>query len=301
MNTELLIDPLLIAFLIVVTARAYGTRIAALLLIVFGTSTLSSFLWIGGSFARFDWFVLTGLGVISLGTKRHRLAGILLGAAVMLRVFPALFVLTVVLRGLLVFQRTRTWEPRYTAFVSGLALSAAGLGLASFITGGGLEAWIQFLSKIQFHAQGLYDNHVGLIGLFDHNPAGLWVARVAAAALVVAALPRVDDAQAALLGGFWIYAFTFPASYYYCFLALYWLWQRDPLIDAKALVFHTLVLGTSWVVLARQTTPGVAMQDAFLGASVSLALAFAVLFWRAFAPTTALRPNAEEEEGAARA
>ena len=277
-----LIDPLLIAILIGAVFRVYGLRIASLVVIAFGTSKLASFSWIGGSFTRFDWFVLTGLGVIALRARRHFLAGALIGAAAMLRLFPAFFALGVVLRGLYLLFRTRRIEASYTQFAAGLFAAGAGLFLMSLVAGGGLTAWTEFLQKIVRHAAGSYANHVGVLAVVGDRTALLWLARAVVVGLYLAALPRLDDVQAALLGGVLIFTFGFIAGYYYSFLALFWLWQRDVRLDWNAVAFYVLLFVPSTVIIALEDPARLSMPKEHYAASVALVVAFGALFWWIF-------------------
>ena len=277
-----LIDPLLLVVLVIAIFRAYGLRTASLAVIVFGTSKLASFSWIGGSFTRFDWFVLTGLGVIALETRRNFLAGALIGAAAMLRLFPAFFALGVILRGLYKLFRTRSFDASYARFAAGLVAAGAGLFLLSLFAGGGLTAWTEFTQKILRHAEGQYANHVGILAVVGDSTALLWLARAGIVGLYLAALARVDDVQAALLGGVLIFSFGFIAGYYYSFLALFWLWQRDVRLDRSAVAFYVLLFLPSAVIISLEDSARLTMLREHYAASVALVFTFGALFWWIF-------------------
>ena len=292
-----LIDPAILAALFLAIHRAFGLGTAALVAIAFGTNRLATFDWIGGSFARFDWFVLCGLGVIALRRKRHFLAGALLGGAAMLRLFPALFALAVLARGLFNLREVRCWESRYRRFLLGLFSSGMGLALLSLLFGGGAEAWGVFYSKITHHADGLYANHVGLRALVEGSAPSLWLARAVVAGLFLGALRRTDDAEAALLGGVLVFTFTFVAGYYYSFLALFFLSPRgsqpaqyptsDPSWDSVG--FFALLFAPSLAVIAIESVPRHAMSDVHFAASAALVFTFAALFWWTFDVSATLR------------
>jgi len=277
-----LLDPLLLGVLFIAIARAYSLRTASLVIIAFGTSKLANFNWIGGSFMRFDWFVLTGLGVTALGTRRHFLAGALLGGAAMLRLFPAFFALGVVLRGLYTLYQTHRFEKRYVQFSAGLCAAAIALFALSFISGGGAPAWVEFFQKIARHSGGAYANHVGLLAVVGDSHALLWFARAVVVGLFLAALPRIDDVQAALLGGVLIFSFGFIAGYYYSMLALFWLWRREIHFDTGAIAFYVLLFIPSLVIMALEDPTRLTMESEHHAASLALFIAFGALFWWIF-------------------
>jgi hypothetical protein len=117
--------------------------------------------WVGGAFLRFDWLVAVVLALCALERRRIAIAGLLLGYAVLVRLFPAAFLMgpaVLVLRGLL-RRELPPWLPRLAAGF-GLAL---GLGLlAGCATGRGFAAWPEFVHKIRAHGETWGRNHVGL-------------------------------------------------------------------------------------------------------------------------------------------
>ncbi len=237
-----LLDPVLLAVLLVAIYRLYGLRNAALVTILFGVNALSKFYWVGGAFVRVDWLALTGLGICALSAKRHGLAGALLGAATAMRIFPALFALGVVLRGVFALASSRRWQPCYTRFLIGSVSTGAGLVLLSLAAGGGLEAWLDFHDKITFHVARPSFNSLGLSRLSAHA-AFLWPAQLAAVGAYLVALTRLeDDAQAAILGGVLVFVFGQLAGYYYAFLIFFLLWQRRPQPDLFGCFFQSALL-----------------------------------------------------------
>lgn len=235
-----LLDPLALALLMVAVSRVFGGAAAALFALVFCANPLSTFDWVGGTLLRFDWFVLTGLALCAIERRRFGLAGGLLAAAASLRVFPGLFALGVALRGVFEFAQTRHWPRRHTMFALGFALTGAVL-LAASTAAFGVESWTDFLTKIQIHVHGMYRNHIGLRGVVTSG-VGLALARVALTGLFLASLRKVDDVQAALVGGTLIFVFGFIASYYYCLLALFALWRPLDSLDRASWLVLTLLL-----------------------------------------------------------
>lgn len=89
-----LLDPLLILLFAFVAARTFGVRTALVCLIVFGANDLYMFGtdW-AGSTLRNDWMAALGLGICALKVRRWYLGGALLAYAGMIRAFPGIAVL----------------------------------------------------------------------------------------------------------------------------------------------------------------------------------------------------------------
>ncbi len=282
------LDALLLAALIAVVFRLYGLRSAAFCAVLFGANPLSTFDWIGGSLLRFDWLVLSGLGICALSRQRFALAGALIGSAAMLRIFPAFFALGVVLKGVFELLRTRSWPARTTRFLAGLALAALVLLVASAAVLGS-DSWLEFYARIRVHLAPLYRNHVGLRALLGQNEIVLATARVAIAGAFVFGVRRVNDVQAAILGGTLIFAFGYLAGYYYCFLLLFVLWQPldrlDPLDRGTWLFFGLLFLVPEVAAVVQAVSderPRVYANEIYPAASAAALLAFGALYARIY-------------------
>ena len=276
------LDVFLLALLLVAVQRTFGIRTACVLSIVLGTSSLASFYWIGGSFLRFDWLVLVGLGVCALATRRYGMAGALFGAAAMLRAFPVLFALGVLGRGAVIAWQTRSLPTRYGVFAGAMAATCIALGLWSLLLAGGVDAWADWYTKISEHTETVFANHMGLAA-FLGSPWALVPAQIALTLLVAASLPRADDVQAALLGGVLVYAFGFIAGYYYAFLVLYALWLHPPRPDLRSWLLVTALLLPSAAEIAIRAAE-YKMAPRYAVASILLLLTWGLLFeqiWRA--------------------
>ncbi|MBW2281962.1 MAG: hypothetical protein JRG76_17470 [Deltaproteobacteria bacterium] len=281
-HTLALLDVLLLASLLLGIQRTFGLRAACVAAILFGTSSLGSFAWIGGSFLRLDWLALLGLGICALASRRHGVAGVLFGAAIMLRVFPVLFAFGVLARGAILAWQTRSLPREHAAFAGSLAATCAVLGLASLALAGGTDAWVAWFGKITQHTETVFANHMGLAA-FLWQPWTLGPAALALAALVIASLSRADDTQAALLGGVLVYAFGLIAGYYYIYLMLYALWRFPPRWDVRSWLLVTALFLPSAVEIAIRAAE-MRITPRYVAASIVLLLAWALLFeqvWRA--------------------
>ena len=94
------VDYLLLAVAFVAVRWAFGELPAALAGAFFFLSSLARFDFIGGSILRWDWIaaLLAGLSLFARG--RGIAAGVLLGYAVLARIFPLLFLLPLAVKWL---------------------------------------------------------------------------------------------------------------------------------------------------------------------------------------------------------
>ena len=285
-----LIDPILLGLLLWVVYHTYGLRLAALATVLFGANMLSEFIWIGGAFLRFDWLVLSGFGICAVRTERYGLAGALLGAASMLRIFPVLFAAGVVLRGVFQYSESRIWHTRYTRFLVGIAASGLGMLAMTFLGMGGLDVWGDFVAKIGLHHGETSANRVGLFHLVGENSLLLFAARGAILTAYLLSLRKLaNDSQAAILGGVLLFALGSLSCYYYAFLIFFLFWQSRRSLDFQCWLFFSLLFMTQIVVIGlrmsgwTQTLVPQA-QLSFVGASLMILVSSVVLLNSVYRP-----------------
>lgn len=274
-----LLDPLLMAVLLISIGRIYDLRTAALAAIFFGMNELCEFGYIAGSFLRLDWLVAAGLGICSLRVRRHLLAGFLFGVATMLRVFPAMFVAAVLLRGAIEFARTGTWPTLHRRFAIGLILGSVPLFVASFGLNFDPQGWIDFFEKIRLHHGVVAINIIGLRLILDDGSLLFWLMRGILVLLFVSSISRVEeDSQAAILGGTLIFAVLTIADYYYGLLLLFVLWQPWKQVDMRAMILIALLFFSASIVIVALRAMNVSLDVHFRISTLCLLATFVVLF-----------------------
>ena len=256
------IDQVLLAALAVALAWGFGVRAAAIAWIAIGTFYFSDFSWIGGAFLRYDWLVLSAIGVALVRRGRFGAGGFALTWATGVRIFPGFLVAAVVLHaGLdLVRRRSLRLATPHRRFALGCLLAIATLGPLS-VAVAGADAWPGFVANSRKHLATPLVNFVGWKTLVSFDPATtvaklrdaslddpftpwhaalhanfarrwpVYAAGVAAfLGLVAAALRRTPIELAPLLGiGLVVFAAEL-GSYYYALLGLYaGLAERVPL------------------------------------------------------------------------
>jgi len=241
-----LLDPLLLILTFVVIARSFDFNTAALSLTVFGLAYLSRFYWVGGSFLRHDWLCAVVIGICMIERDKPIAAGVALGYAAALRVFPALFLFGVAVWALRCWLagEHRRWSLLLAAAFSGTILCGLLVGAAA---GRGFEGWSEFVDTMIVHRSGWSRNRVGLLNcmmmvynvfagsgdnigreellarLADFR-ANWWPLRTLLVAAALAAVARAawrrERVEAAVLGLVVIFTLTEPSSYYWSMLLL---------------------------------------------------------------------------------
>ncbi len=296
---------------------AFGWRAVCVALVYWGTNPIAEFSWTGGSFLRDDWLAATIVG-ISLLRRGHALAaGLLLGFASLLRVFPVLALLGVGAGALVGRLRDR----RLSLPAEPLRLAAGALAAAVLVVplsawvAGGVEAWRDFAENTRLHLGTPGSNLVGLRTVLSYDPEARLVdlmataedpsaawksARLEAASarrplyvlLVVAWLALLGRALvgqppwvAAILGLGTLPVLLEPACYYTSVLAVFgFLWLRRESVGAALCA----VSAASWLVAGRFTE----WDDLFVWSSVLLLAFLAVATFAVRMPPAGRTPVA---------
>jgi hypothetical protein len=246
-----LLDPLLILAAFAAVAWAFGAETALLAVTHFCIIFGATFGWTGGAFLRFVWFFGVVAGFCCLARGREALAGALFAIAAVLRIFPAFFMAGLLFKAAFDLLSARRFRWRAWRPVASFAGTAAVLVLTTVAAFGGLEPWRDFKRNLDRHVDTVSPNIVGLTQLLAHEPgrpsetvtgeelrqirqdrARLYDRLLVTAfpiALLVAAMASLSLGQAAgaALGVPLLFIGTSLASYYYAFLVVLVLVNRD--------------------------------------------------------------------------
>jgi hypothetical protein len=222
--------------------------------IAFSVSFAAPFSWTGGAFIRQDWLLFVVAGVCAWRRGWPALAGAALAAAALARVFPALFMMGIVVaiaRALWLHRRpTRS----HVRFVAGAAIATVLLVGASCTTSWGAGIWPRFASRISHHASIPAVNNVGArvavtypigensreavrnakaqgeqaserwrAGRYDVYAQWRWLTLALGAAFLfgyLVAAWRVDEVTAMVLAATLVTGLLMAGSYYYTFVVL---------------------------------------------------------------------------------
>ncbi len=184
-----LLDPLYFAGLVGALWWGFGRPGASVALLVLATSFPARFYWTGGAFLRWDWLFFTVLAVCCLRRKQPLAAGMALGYAALLRVFPVLLVVgpaSVALSTIAGAVRAPGGRSRISSalstlrgpalaserrFFAGLALAVAILAPVSLAATGGLDAYRGFVTNTRKHQSTPLTNNMGLRTVVSYRPA----------------------------------------------------------------------------------------------------------------------------------
>jgi len=168
------VDYLVVGLMWFLVLRVFGPRrgVAAGAYWLCNYPTRFSFL--NGTILRQAWLGLSVGGVCALGAERPLVAGLALGAAAQLRLFPGALLVGPCLdmgRRLLVRARPLfTTEHRRLAL--GVGLSLAALAPTATVAAGGVEIWPRFAAKVEGHMAAPLSNNMGLGVVASYSHAG---------------------------------------------------------------------------------------------------------------------------------
>lgn len=170
-----LLDPLLLLLMLGGVARAFGREAALWSTILFTVSFGATFGWTGGAFLRYLWLAALVLGVCCLRRRRGAAAGALVALAALLRVFPAIFVLPLLVRSVVRWRQGRAVPHRHRRLLAAAVLTGFGLVGASLLMPAGLEQngldrWLAFGENLRTHLRNIAPNVVGLTDVLAHRP-----------------------------------------------------------------------------------------------------------------------------------
>jgi hypothetical protein len=158
----LLLDPLLLLGTMAAVAWAFGLRAALLMVVFVGTHYLFSWGHLKGSLLRTDFAMCSLLAVCLVKKGRYRIAGVLLGWAILSRVFPVFLLVGPAVLLAQGFWRTRTLDRRLVGLLLACGATVAGVFLGSCAYFGGVDIWREWSAKIALHYAGGSDWDLGM-------------------------------------------------------------------------------------------------------------------------------------------
>ena len=224
----------LVAFSVV--GRVFGIRPLAVMLVILGTQLVTDHSHLKAALLRVDWIVCLLLAMAAQKKQHPLLAGVLVGYASMMRIFPAVWGYGVGVKLVSELVRHRRIDKDSVLFLVGMAGSMLFL-FGSSAAVYGLDYWREFFDKIIPHASaitawriGFRFIFVGLAGLdgwqeFYNSYSTVFylicLAILIACAFVVEKLDRVD---AFAFGFFAFFVLMAPTYYYYVAVLVPALW-----------------------------------------------------------------------------
>jgi hypothetical protein len=262
------IDPVLMIIAFGVVGWAFGARTGALVAILFCVIFPNRFVHMGGSILRFDYIATLLIGFAALKKDKWGLAGAMFAWATMVRVFPAIFAVGVVIKiasDVFVGGRKPELRPEHLKFLAWFGGMLLLLFLISLVgMHGGFDNWRQWAYDMQVHNKRSASYRIGFKHLFmldgqitstDYNVKQAnfferqnyyWVAVTVLLAPLLLAVRRLDTISfAALFGVFGFFLLAIATRYYWGILALVFLVDRDLLSNRFMILLGAFVFAAS--------------------------------------------------------
>jgi Glycosyltransferase family 87 len=164
------LDLYLVLFLTCLIARFEGWEIALGFLFFWSVNPLNDYGYIGGSYFRYDHFVALGLALLCFARRSLVLSGCFFALAALLRLFPALFVLSLFAHDCLTGEARKRFARNRRLYLSFGVTSLLLFGLTSTLRGpDGANAWTAFYRRIDQHESNLAANRIGLRSLINYS------------------------------------------------------------------------------------------------------------------------------------
>jgi hypothetical protein len=164
---------------------AFGWRAMTVATVFWGCNAPANFYWTGGAFLRMDWIFLLVASLCLMRRRRFFLAGFALTWAMLLRIFPGLFIAGVIIvMALVLIDRIRKARasgkapknlleyihPDHRRFIAGCFVCVAVLVPASMMATGGTGAYKEFYEHtLKTHAGTPLTNTMGLQTMLVHD------------------------------------------------------------------------------------------------------------------------------------
>jgi hypothetical protein len=275
-STLMAIDVVLLIAMWVVVWRTFGWRVACVALVFWGTAFPMRSWWTAGAFLRNDWLFMSVAGICLLRRERGFLAGLALGYAALLRVFPVLLLVGILIKVVVDVARGGGVLPPGSRrrFLAGLVTAVVVLIPVSMIATGHVNSWFAFDRNSRTHLDSPVSNFMGAKTIVRHlsqpeatseeapaapsEPRAIGtVARVVSVVFLLVALGLVGKASlrepdwvAAVLGAALIpFAVELTGYYYALFLVFAFLVVRRESVGIAlcglSIVFGLLAQGFS--------------------------------------------------------
>lgn len=164
------IDLLLLAAMFGAAGWAFGFEGLCLVMIAWAANPLSRYQWVGDCVLRQLWIMGVVVGVSLLKKGWYATAGGFLALSSLVRIFPVLYASSYAVGRLQSWGSTRTLDRSFVRFVvAGLATGLVLLGAATWVSGRGISAHVEFASNMRAFSDLTGQNSVGLRPLLSYT------------------------------------------------------------------------------------------------------------------------------------
>ena len=168
-----IVDSLLLIAMWGFAVWAFGWRATAVALIWWGFNFPARYYWNGGAFLRYDWIFWLVVGTCLLKKKKMAMGGFALTYATLLRIFPGMAVLALILKAVfnMIAERRFYLAKAHQRFATGCVLAILILIPAGSWATDGLDAWIGFAENSAKHLSTPLTNNMGLKTVLGYDHA----------------------------------------------------------------------------------------------------------------------------------
>lgn len=260
-----LLDPLMMLLAFAAVGWAFGVRQAALFVLFFCTFFPNRFVHMGGSIVRFDYVAALIVGLCALKKDRWGLCGGLLAWAAMVRVFPAIFFVGLVIWMSIDALFARRIDPKHVRCVLAFSLTCVALTLVSLVgLDGPLDDYAAWVENMRVHTEKSAGFRVGFRHLFmigdsvervNYNKMqmnfqarqfGYYLCVSLLLVPLLLAVRRLDKVTfTALFGSIAFFLLAVSTRYYYAAFTLVFLVDRDVFKNRTLLSVAVVLFGAS--------------------------------------------------------
>jgi len=273
----LALDPLLLLAATLAVAWAFGLRTAFIMVIFIGTHYLLSWGHLKGALLRTDFAMASVLAVCLVKRGYYKIAGVLLGWAVLSRIFPAFLLIGPTVQLLWRLVRSRRIDRQLLGFLVACAATVTVAFLGSCAYFGTTGIWHEWNLKIVTHyssgsdwdlgyrtiAEGVFVGGIPMRAL-THGPA-LFLGRPGTMVALLLVLPALtfirglEDHEVLAYGFVFVFLLALTSYYYYLVLCVPLLFfaphlERPQHALGVAFMFFTGIVGyvlfSGWPLLA---------------------------------------------------
>ena len=266
----LALDPLLLLAATLAVAWAFGLRTAFIMVIFIGTHYLLSWGHLKGALLRTDFAMASVLAVCLVKQRYYKIAGVLLGWAVLSRIFPAFLLIGPTVLLLWRLARNRRIDLQLLGFMGACAATVTLVVLGSCAYFGTTGIWHEWSLKIATHYTGGSDWDLGYRTLAEasfvdgvpertvahavgQSPA-LFLGRPGTMVALLLVLPALtfirglEDHEALAYGFVFVFLLALASYYYYLVLCVPLLFfapqlERPQQALGVAFMFFTGIVG----------------------------------------------------------
>ncbi len=274
----LALDPILLIFSLFCVGWAFGIRTTLIMIIFIGTHYLMSWGHMKGALLRLDYVLCVVLGACFVKKGRYKIAGAVLGWAILARAFPLFFVVGPALRFVSIWLEKKRVDKDLLSMLVMCGSTVFVIVIGSIVYFGGIAQWQEWFQKITLHYGDLSHWKIGYQPIADaywnqgvpeltsvakdyaEEPSFLlwhrvatWTPRLLVLLPALYFVKNLKDYETILFGFVFMFFMAGAAYYYYfmlCVPLLFFAYELERPSHAIGLIFMLLTGVAGYVLFA---------------------------------------------------